>query len=112
MQLTFTAARFFEVFRHYNEAVWRRHLNHPFAAMLVAGAAAFAWHGIPRRQLEFKLSCSLRTLTGVALMVFSLVGYPAWAIHAGHRCPSSLLCCGASWVHKPNSCWVCLKTSR
>jgi len=138
MQLPFTAAQFFDVFRQYNETVWpaqifllalaiaavalvafpRRwsgagisailaflwawlglayHLAffasvnpaaYVFAAVSVAGAVAFAWHGIARHRLEFKFSRSLRTLAGVALIVFSLAVYPAWAAYAGHLYPA------------------------
>lgn len=138
MQLSFTAAQFFDVFRDYNETVWpaqilllalavaavalvafpRRWsgvgisailsflwawlglayhlaffssinpLAYVFAAVSIAGAAAFTWHGVARRHLEFKFSRSMRTLTGVTLIVFSLAVYPAWAIFAGHIYPA------------------------
>lgn len=63
-------------------------LAHVFAGVSVAGAAVFAWHGIAKRQLEFKFSCSMRSLAGVALIVFSLAVYPAWATYAGHLYPA------------------------
>ena len=138
MQLPFTVAQFFEVFRRYNEAVWPAQilllalalaalalvkfprswsgavisailsflwawlglayhlaffatvnpLAYVFAAMSVAGAAAFAWHGIVKRRLEFRFSRSPRTLTGAVLIVFSLAVYPAWSIYAGHVYPA------------------------
>lgn len=138
MQLPFTGAQFFDVFRHYNDTVWpaqilllalaiaavalvafpRRwsgagisailaflwawlglayHLAffasvnpaaYVFAAVSVAGAVAFAWHGIAKHRLQFKFSRSPRTLAGVALIVFSLAVYPAWAAYAGHLYPA------------------------
>lgn len=63
-------------------------LAYVFAAVSVAGAVAFTWHGIARRRLEFRFSRSMRTLAGVALIVFSLAVYPAWAIYAGHLYPA------------------------
>lgn len=138
MQLPFTAAQFFEVFRRYNEAVWpapialtvvaaaalalafvpRRWAGmaisaslaflwlwlgvvyhamffasiNPaalgFAALSVAAAGAFAWHGVARRRLAFRCTRSIRSLVGLALVLFSLTVYPAWATLAGHRYPA------------------------
>lgn len=64
-------------------------LAYVFAAVSVAGGAAFAWHGIVKRRLEFRFSRGKRTLAGVALIVFSLAVYPAWARHAGHLYPAT-----------------------
>lgn len=138
MQLPFTVAQFFDVFRQYNESVWPaqialvalalaaiallvfhrpwsgagisailsflwlwigvayhiaffssvNQLAYVFAAVSVAGGAAFAWHGVFRRRLEFSLSRSLRSLVGLVLIVFALAVYPLWAAYAGHVYPA------------------------
>lgn len=59
-----------------------------FAALSLAGAATFAWHGIVRRRLRFAWRGDLRALVGIALIVFALVVYPAWSWIAGHHYPS------------------------
>jgi len=59
-----------------------------FAAVSLAGAGAFLWHGVVRRRLVFKVVPSTRTTTGGALIVFALVAYPAWSHFAGHPYPT------------------------
>ena len=63
-------------------------LAYVFAAASLAGAVVFAWQGVIRRRLEFRLSASLRTRIGVGLVVFALLVYPAWSFHAGHHYPA------------------------
>lgn len=63
-------------------------LAYVFSTLSVAGALVFAWQGIVRRTLEFRLSRSARTGVGMLLVLFALIGYPAWSAHAGHRYPA------------------------
>lgn len=63
-------------------------LAHVFAAVSATGALLFAWQGVVLRRLNFRFTRSGRTLVGMALVVFALVIYPAWSIHAGHGYPS------------------------
>ena len=58
-----------------------------FAAVSVAAGLVFVWQGVVKRRLEFRLSRGPRSITGLALIGFALVVYPAWSIHAGHRYP-------------------------
>lgn len=60
-----------------------------FAALSLAGAATFAWHGIVRRRLRFAWRSDGRALVGVALIAFALLVYPAWSWLAGHHYPST-----------------------
>ncbi|WP_374674151.1 DUF6064 family protein [Ideonella sp.] len=62
-------------------------LAHAFAAVSVIGGLVFLWQGVVRRRLDFRLSRSVRSTAGVALVVFALAVYPAWSIYAGHRYP-------------------------
>ena len=59
-----------------------------FAAVSLAGAGVFVWHGIVQRRLEFRLSRSVRSLAGLTLIGFALAVYPVWASYAGHRYPA------------------------
>ncbi len=63
-------------------------LAYVFAAASGAGALAFAWQGVVRRRLHFRMVRSVRTALGVALVVFALIVYPAWSVHAGHGYPA------------------------
>lgn len=63
-------------------------LAHAFAAVSVAGGAAFLWWGVVRRRLQFRFSVRGRGAVGLALVVFALVVYPAWSALAGHRYPA------------------------
>ena len=59
-----------------------------FAAISLAGAAIFLWQGVIRRRLEYRMERNPRTYAGFALIVFSLVVYPAWSWLAGHMYPA------------------------
>lgn len=63
-------------------------LAHVFAAISVAGAVVFLWQGVARRRLEFRLTRSVRTAVGLALVLFALGIYPAWSRYAGHFYPA------------------------
>lgn len=62
-------------------------LAYAFAGVSLAGAGVLLWHGVIRRRLVFGATQTLRGVAGVALIAFSLVGYPLWAIAAGHPWP-------------------------
>jgi hypothetical protein len=59
-----------------------------FAAISMGGAVAFFWQGVVRRKLEFQWVLEVRTMAGLCLVVFGLLGYPLWAWVAGHRYPA------------------------
>lgn len=59
-----------------------------FAVVSLAGAAAFVWQGVIRRQLEFRWQPGWRSAAGMALIVFALVVYPVWSAYAGHSYPA------------------------
>ena len=54
-----------------------------FAAVFVAGAAVFLWQGVVRRRLEFRWQAGARGVTGLLLVAYALVVYPAWSHFAG-----------------------------
>jgi hypothetical protein len=54
-----------------------------FAAVFVAGALIFLWQGVVQRRLEFRWQPGARGLTGLLLVVYALVVYPAWSHFAG-----------------------------
>lgn len=58
-----------------------------FSAVSLAGAFIFFWQGVIRRKLVFKWTAGLRSVIGLALVMFALVIYPAWSVYAGHRYP-------------------------
>jgi hypothetical protein len=58
-----------------------------FAALSLAGAVAFGWHGVVRRRLHFRLCRDARSLVAVALIGYALVVYPLWSLWAGQRWP-------------------------
>lgn len=58
-----------------------------FSAVSLAGAFTFFWQGVIRRKLVFKWTAGLRSVIGLALVMFALVIYPAWSVYAGHRYP-------------------------
>lgn len=87
-------------------------LAYAFAALSVAAALVFAWTGVVQRKLRFRLTWRGRGAAGVALVVFALVVYPAWALLAGHRypalptfglpCPTTLFTVGMlAWLVPP-----------
>jgi len=63
-------------------------LAYAFAAISVAAAAAFFWHGVILRQLEFRWVISARVGVGFAFVVFALIVYPAWSTFSGHGYPA------------------------
>jgi len=63
-------------------------LAYAFAAISVAAAAAFLWHGVILRQLEFRWVISARVGVGFAFVVFALIVYPAWSTFSGHGYPA------------------------
>lgn len=54
-----------------------------FAAVFVAGALILFWQGVVRRGLEFRWQAGTRGVTGLLLVVYALVVYPAWSQFAG-----------------------------
>ena len=54
-----------------------------FAAVFMAGALVFLWQGVVRRRLEFRWQAGARGVTGLLLVVYALVVYPAWSHFAG-----------------------------
>jgi hypothetical protein len=62
-------------------------LAYVFAAVSLAGAVVFLWHGVIRRRLRFGATRTTRGFVGIARIAFSLVGYPLWSILAGHPWP-------------------------
>lgn len=63
-------------------------LAYAFAALSIAGSVVFLWLGVVRQRLVFRWSGSARGVAGVLCVGFALVGYPAWALAAGHRYPA------------------------
>jgi hypothetical protein len=63
-------------------------LAYAFSAISVAAAAAFFWHGVILRQLEFRWIISARVGVGFAFVVFALIVYPAWSTFSGHGYPA------------------------
>ncbi len=58
-----------------------------FAALSLAGALVFAWHGLARRTLRFGAVRRPRAIVGIALLVYALLAYPVWSHLGGHRYP-------------------------
>lgn len=63
-------------------------LAYAFSATSVLGGLAFVWFGVIHRELRFRLSNQRRDWLGMSLILFSLLVYPAWSVHAGHRYPA------------------------
>lgn len=63
-------------------------LAYGFSALSLAGAFVFLWQGVHRRKLHFRWTGGARNIAGIALVVFSLVVYPAWSWFAGHAYPA------------------------
>lgn len=63
-------------------------LAYAFSALSLAGALVFLWQGVIRRRIRFKVSGSVRGLTGIGLIMFALIIYPAWSILSGHAWPA------------------------
>ena len=45
------------------------------------------WSGVVRRRLNYAWVGGARAVIGAALIVYSLIVYPAWSILAGHQYP-------------------------
>ncbi|MEQ9639680.1 MAG: DUF6064 family protein [Alphaproteobacteria bacterium] len=58
-----------------------------FAAAFAAQALLLAWSGVGRGRLHFAWRGDPAGWIGLTLMLFALVGYPAWTWYAGHRWP-------------------------
>lgn len=58
-----------------------------FGLLSIVGGLLFVWHGVIHRRLEFTFNKSPRACVGSAFLIFSLLGYPAWATVAGHPYP-------------------------
>jgi uncharacterized protein DUF6064 len=63
-------------------------LSYAFGGVSLAGALLLLWEGVIRRRLRFAWVGGPRGATGVLLVAFALVLYPAWSWLAGHRYPA------------------------
>lgn len=63
-------------------------LAYAFAALSIAGAAAFLWHGLYRKRLQFRWRSSGWNVAGAFLIIFSLAVYPVWTWRTGHTWPA------------------------
>jgi hypothetical protein len=72
----------FQYFTRINPAAWA------FGTVFLLGAFAFAWYGVVKKQLVFRLAGGGRGMAGAALMGFALVVYPAIGYGLGHRYPA------------------------
>jgi len=59
-----------------------------FAAVSLAGAAAFGWHGVLRRRLVFGPVPGARGAAGALLIAYALLVYPLWSTLSGHGYPT------------------------
>ena len=59
-----------------------------FAAVSLAGAALFLWQGAYRSRMQFRWQTDARSIGGIALITFALVGYPLWTWVDGHTYPA------------------------
>lgn len=62
-------------------------LAYVFAGLFLVGAAIFAWQGVVRNRLDFRLAGGAASWTGAVLIVFALILYPLWSWSAGLRYP-------------------------
>jgi hypothetical protein len=62
-------------------------LAYVFAAISLIGALVFLWQGVIRKRLVFRLGFTIRTLTGIVLIVYAIVIYPIWSVRSGHAYP-------------------------
>ena len=72
----------FQHFTRINPAAWL------FGAVFLLGAFVFVWYGVVKRRLVFRPASGARGATGIALMVFALVIYPAIGYAIGRRYPA------------------------
>jgi hypothetical protein len=63
-------------------------LAYAFAALSLVGAAAFLWHGLYGKRLQFGWQRSGRNVAGALLIIFSLAVYPVWTWRTGHTWPA------------------------
>lgn len=63
-------------------------LAYGFAAVSLAACAIFLWQGVLMKRLRFAWSGGVRSFAGGTCIVFAILGYPAWAIAAGHTYPA------------------------
>ena len=101
MALAYHAAWFSRI----NPAAWI------FCGAFLLAAAAFAWHGVIRANLEFDGAAGPRRAIGIALVLVALAGYPAASFLAGHRfpaaptfglpCPSTIFTLGMLLLARP-----------
>ena len=62
-------------------------LAYGFAAISILGSLIFLWQGVFRRKLEFRLTSSIQTVSGIILIIFALAVYPVWSAYSGHYYP-------------------------
>ena len=60
-----------------------------FAVLSAAEAAVFIRQGMVRRRLAFRWSRDLKSATGTALIVVTMVLYPVWSACASHPYPQT-----------------------
>jgi hypothetical protein len=58
-----------------------------FGVLFLLGALAFLWFGTVRGASAFRLQRDARTVLGLALVLYALVGYPIWSSLSGHAYP-------------------------
>jgi hypothetical protein len=63
-------------------------LAYAFSGVSALGALVFLWHGVFRNRLRFGWPNGVRGAAGTALVIYALVGYPAWSLLLGHRYPA------------------------
>jgi uncharacterized membrane protein len=59
-----------------------------FAILFVIEALIFLWQGVIRGRIRFRAQRDLRTATGLALIVYALLLYPALGYLLGRRYPA------------------------
>jgi len=72
----------FGFFTSINPAAWL------FGALFLVGSLWFAWVGVIKGRLQFRLTGGIRGGAGVLLIVFSLIIYPLLGHLLGHRYPA------------------------
>lgn len=60
-----------------------------FGMLCLAGAGAFLWAGVIKKQLEFASTVTYRRVLGIVLLVFSLGIYPILSELFGHGYPAT-----------------------
>jgi hypothetical protein len=83
-----------------------------FAAVSIAGALLFLWHGVHHRRLHFRWQSRPMDWAGAALVGYALLAYPLLNVLTGHRypgtatfglpCPTTLFTVGMlAWLEPP-----------